>query len=147
MRSDRRIVDGEALALYRRRRSRRPPARQLRSLNDAGTRDRAPRPPRQRATSAHTASSDLSTVAYIGDLDSASTAISLPLNNENDILQISPGTATSASPTPARPTSRRPDDCYPNGPRTFARLIPSDTVEAARDRVLHALAGRPAART
>ncbi|HEY7966311.1 MAG TPA: ABC transporter substrate-binding protein [Solirubrobacteraceae bacterium] len=81
--------------------------------------------------SAQTASSDLSTTAYIGDLDSASTALSLPLNNQNGILQLSPG-----APYPGF-TDRGPANVggdplnfYGNTPRTFARLVPSDTVQA-----------------
>ena len=86
---------------------------------------------RQVANSAHAAASDLSTIAYIGDLDSASTAISLPLNNENGILQISPGSSYSGF-TDQSPVAPRggPAVWYPNGQRTFARLVPSDAVEA-----------------
>jgi branched-chain amino acid transport system substrate-binding protein len=85
----------------------------------------------QTARSARAASTDLSTVAYIGDLDSAATALSLPLNNENDILQVSPGSSyvgfTDASPVNYTGDPRR---YYPNGYRTFARLVPSDLAEA-----------------
>ncbi len=86
---------------------------------------------RQVANSAHVAASDLSTIAYIGDLDSAATAISLPLNNENGILQISPGSSYSGF-TDQSPVAPRggPAVWYPNGQRTFARLVPSDAVEA-----------------
>lgn len=86
---------------------------------------------RQVANSAHLAASDLSTIAYIGDLDSAATAISLPLNNENGILQISPGSSYSGF-TDQSPVAPRggPGVWYPNGERTFARLVPSDAVEA-----------------
>ncbi len=81
--------------------------------------------------SAHSASSDLSTVAYIGDYDSAATAISLPLNNQNDILQISPGSSyvgfTDADPADLTGDPRA-FDAY--GTPTFARLVPSDLIEA-----------------
>ncbi|MCA1689717.1 MAG: branched-chain amino acid ABC transporter substrate-binding protein [Actinobacteria bacterium] len=81
---------------------------------------------------ARVASSDRSTIAYIGDFDSPATAISLPLLNEGGILQVSPA-STYIGLTQAAPTDGRgePDRYYPSaGPRTFARLAPSDAVEA-----------------
>jgi branched-chain amino acid transport system substrate-binding protein len=85
----------------------------------------------QTANSAHAAASDLSTIAYIGDLYSPSTAISLPLTNENGILQLSPGSSYSGF-TDSSPVAPKggPSRWYPNGTRTFARLVPADTVEA-----------------
>jgi branched-chain amino acid transport system substrate-binding protein len=85
----------------------------------------------QTARSAHAASSDLSTVAYIGDLDSAATALSLPLNNENDVLQISPGSPYAGfTDAGSANYTGDPSRYYPNGSPTFARLVPSDAVEA-----------------
>ncbi|MGI8803125.1 MAG: ABC transporter substrate-binding protein, partial [Solirubrobacteraceae bacterium] len=81
---------------------------------------------------ARTASSDRSTIAYVGDFDSPATAISLPLLNEGGILQVSPA-STYIGLTEAAPTDGRgePDRYYPSaGPRTFARLAPSDAAEA-----------------
>ena len=43
------------------------------------------------ATNAKTAAQDPSTIAYLGDFDSAATAVSLPLINAAGILQVSPG--------------------------------------------------------
>ena len=85
----------------------------------------------QTARSAHAASSDLSTVAYIGDMDSAATALSLPLNNENDVLQISPGSPyVGFTDAGSADYTGDPGRYYPNNSRTFARLVPSDAVEA-----------------
>jgi branched-chain amino acid transport system substrate-binding protein len=85
----------------------------------------------QTADSAHSAASDLSTIAYIGDLYSPSTALSLPLNNENGILQLSPGSSYSGFTDPSSVAPKGgPSRWYPNGTRTFARLVPADTVEA-----------------
>ena len=85
----------------------------------------------QTARSAHAASSDLSTVAYIGDMDSAATALSLPLNNENDVLQISPGSPyVGFTDAGGADYNGDPGRYYPNHSRTFARLVPSDAVEA-----------------
>jgi branched-chain amino acid transport system substrate-binding protein len=134
------IVNGEILALYDHDGHVGRLHVSLESLNDYADAavsdpllpDPLRSPPLQIAQSAHTASSDLSTVAYIGDYDSAATAISLQLNNQNDILQISPGSSyvgfTDASPVDS---PGDPDVFYPyGGQRTFARLVPSDAVEA-----------------
>jgi branched-chain amino acid transport system substrate-binding protein len=85
----------------------------------------------QVANSAHSAASDLSTIAYIGDLYSPQTAISLPLLNENGILQVSPGSSYSGfTDASSVAPGGGPKIFYPNGQQTFARLVPADTVEA-----------------
>jgi len=88
-------------------------------------------PSLQIGQSAHTASSDLSTAAYIGDYDSDATWISLTLNNQNEILQVSPGSSyvgfTDANPADL---AGDPGAFDPYGRRSFARLVPSDALEA-----------------
>jgi len=88
-----------------------------------------------RETAAHAAEAagqDIDAIAYIGDFDSAASAISLPLLNENDILQVSPASPyvglTDANPLDL---TGEPAIYYPSGRRTFARLLPSDVREAA----------------
>jgi branched-chain amino acid transport system substrate-binding protein len=83
------------------------------------------------ATDAKTAAEDTSTIAYLGDYNSAATAVSLPLINAAGILQISP-----ASPYVGLTSSRdagqdEPERFYPTGKRNFARLQPGDPVQAA----------------
>jgi branched-chain amino acid transport system substrate-binding protein len=133
------VVDGEALALYNAGGRVRflvhgRPSQlhvSLDSLNDAdpkldGWSDNAT------GLSAKTASQDLSSVAYIGDFDSGATAASLPLNNENGVLQISPGSPYLGftEPGPGVPAVE-PRSFYPlSGPHTFARLVPSYRQEA-----------------
>lgn len=86
---------------------------------------------RTTADAARAAGQDLDAVAYIGDFDSGATAVSLPIMNENNILQISP-----ASPYIGFTDASRfgqvgePDRYYPDGTPTFARLVPSDAAEA-----------------
>ena len=125
------IANGEALALYDADGHVGNLHVSLASLNDTADPITGTSQTAQAGFSAHSASSDLSTVAYIGDLDSASTAISLPLNNENDILQISPGSSyigfTDSNPFDF---TGDPGYFYPNGVPTFARLVPSDLAEA-----------------
>lgn len=74
---------------------------------------------------------DPNAIAYLGDLDSAATALSLPLLNEAGVLQVSPS-STYLGLT-QRGTSRKgePERFYPSGIRTFGRVIPADDVQAA----------------
>jgi branched-chain amino acid transport system substrate-binding protein len=134
------IVNGEILALYDHDGHVGRLHVSLESLNDYADAavsdpllpDPLRSPQLQIAQSAHTASSDLSTVAYIGDYDSAATAISLQLNNQNDILQLSPGSSYVGFTDPsAVDLPGDPGVFYPyGGARSFARLVPSDAVEA-----------------
>jgi len=129
------VVNGEELALYQAGGHVGQLHVSLQELDDAAdpavSAPVTPSSGRQAANSAHVAASDLSTVAYIGDLDSAATAISLPLNNENGILQISPGSSYSGFTDSSAVAPRGGSGVwYPNGHRTFARLVPSDAVEA-----------------
>jgi branched-chain amino acid transport system substrate-binding protein len=73
---------------------------------------------------------DLNAIAYIGDRDSAATALSVPLTNEGNILQVSPSSTYDGLTR----TSRRqgePDRFYPSGARTFGRVVPADHVQAS----------------
>ncbi len=73
---------------------------------------------------------DLNAIAYIGERDSAATALSLPLTNEGHILQVSPSSTYDGLTR----TSRRqgePERFYPSGERTFARVVPADHVQAS----------------
>jgi ABC-type branched-subunit amino acid transport system substrate-binding protein len=125
------MSNGEALALYRAGGHVGRLHVSFTSLNDASLESGSPTA-EVAGASAHNASSDQSTVAYIGDLDSASTRISLPLNNENDILQISPGSPYVGFTDPSHvDIAGDPTTYYANGQRTFARLVPSDSVQAA----------------
>jgi branched-chain amino acid transport system substrate-binding protein len=85
------------------------------------------------AANAQYAASKPTTVAYIGDFDSAATAISLQAISPTGILQISPWSPYIGF-TDANPADGKGDPArfYPaNGPNTFARLVPSDLAEAA----------------
>ena len=124
------IADGAALALYGAGGHVGPLHVSFVVLNDAGYRGGAWTAP-QTGDSARTASSDQSSVAYIGDFDSGASAISQKLNNENDIVQILPGSGYAGFTD--RSPANQPGDpgaYYPDGSRTLVRLIPSDAVEA-----------------
>jgi branched-chain amino acid transport system substrate-binding protein len=80
---------------------------------------------------ARTAVSDLNAIAYIGELDSAATALSLPLTNEGHILQVSPASTYDGLTRSGGSRPAEPDRFYPSGERTFGRVVPPDHVQAA----------------
>lgn len=80
---------------------------------------------------ARTAVRDMNTIAYIGELDSGATALSLPLLNEAGVLQISPSSTYVGLTRPGSGRKGEPERFYPSGRRTFGRLVPADDVQAA----------------
>jgi len=95
------------------------------------------------STNAKTAAQDLSTIAYIGDFNSAATAISLPLTNAAGILQVSPSSPYQGLTRSLDAGQDEPERFYLSGKRTFARLQPGDTVQAkAQVRLMSALGVR-----
>jgi branched-chain amino acid transport system substrate-binding protein len=81
------------------------------------------------ADNARQAIRDPSTVAYLGELDSGASALSIPILNEAGVLQVSP-TSGYAGLTRKGVVQGEPDKYYPSGRRTFARTAPSDHVQA-----------------
>jgi branched-chain amino acid transport system substrate-binding protein len=73
---------------------------------------------------------DLNAIAYIGDRDSAATALSLPITNEGHVLQVSPS-STYDGLTRASRRQGEPERFYPSGQRTFGRVVPADHVQAS----------------
>jgi branched-chain amino acid transport system substrate-binding protein len=125
------IVNGEKLALSQAGGRIGPFHVSFASLDDADP-TRGTWTPEIVSQAARQAAQDKSTIAYLGDFDSGATAISLPLVNEAGILQISPGsTYVGLTRVAAEAGKGEPDRYYPSGLRTFARLMPSDSLEAA----------------
>ncbi len=73
---------------------------------------------------------DLNAIAYIGERDSAATALSLPLTNEGHILQVSPSSTYDGLTRESR-RQGEPERFYPSGERTFGRVVPADHVQAS----------------
>jgi branched-chain amino acid transport system substrate-binding protein len=82
------------------------------------------------ASDAKTAANDPSTIAYLGDYNSAATAISLPLINAAGILQVSPASPYAGLTSAAYAGQDEPERFYPTGRRSFARLQPGDPAQA-----------------
>jgi branched-chain amino acid transport system substrate-binding protein len=83
------------------------------------------------ATNAKTAAEDTGTIAYLGEYNSAATAVSLPLINAAGILQVSPGSPYVGLTSSLDAGQDEPERFYPSGRRNFARLQPGDLTQAA----------------
>jgi branched-chain amino acid transport system substrate-binding protein len=79
------------------------------------------------------AAEDPSTIAYLGELDGGASAVSLPVTNRAQILQLSPadGLTSLMRAPPGRPRAG-PERYYPGERRTFARLVEADRTFARR---------------
>lgn len=86
--------------------------------------------PGETATDAKYAAQDSSTIAYLGDLNSEATAISLPIVNAAGVLQVSPTSPYVGLTSSLDANQDEPERFYPTGKRTFARLMPADPVQA-----------------
>jgi branched-chain amino acid transport system substrate-binding protein len=74
---------------------------------------------------------DINAIAYIGDRDSAATALSLPLTNEGGILQVSPTSSYDGLTRSGGVRTGEPERFYPAATRTFGRMVPPDHVQAS----------------
>ena len=83
-------------------------------------------------SNAHRAAEDPTTIAYLGELDSGASAISVPITNDEGILQVAPldGLTSLTRLQPGASIASRPDRYYPSGERTFLRLVPGDNRQA-----------------
>ena len=81
---------------------------------------------------ARTAVSDKTTIGYIGEYNSGISKVTIPINNRAGIAQVSPAN-TYVGLTTNKPGSEpgEPDKYYPTGKRTYARVVPPDTIQGA----------------
>jgi branched-chain amino acid transport system substrate-binding protein len=88
--------------------------------------------PQQTAANAREVAGDDKAVAYIGEFNSGASAISIPILNQIGLAQISPAN-TYVGLTTDEPGSEKgePAKFYPLGTRTYARIVPRDTIQAA----------------
>ena len=86
--------------------------------------------PEATSTNAKTAAQDTSTIAYLGELGSAATAVSLPLINAAGILQVSPSSPYVGLTSSRDAGQDEPERFYPSGKRSFGRLQPGDSSQA-----------------
>jgi branched-chain amino acid transport system substrate-binding protein len=88
--------------------------------------------PEATQANARKAAQDSSTAAYIGEFNSGGSAVSIPILNEAGVPQISPAnTAVGLTTNAPGSTPGEPDKYYPAGTRTYTRIVPKDTIQAA----------------
>jgi branched-chain amino acid transport system substrate-binding protein len=87
--------------------------------------------PGQTTLNARAAVLDPTTIGYVGEVNSGASAVSIPPLNRAGIPQVSP-TSTAIGLTSGGPEAfpGEPQKYYPTGVRTFARVVPNDSVQA-----------------
>jgi branched-chain amino acid transport system substrate-binding protein len=98
--------------------------------------------PGQTAANARKAAADPKTVYYIGEFNSGASEISIPILNQAGIPQVSPAN-TYVGLTTNEPGSApgEPEKYYPTGTRTYLRIVPRDSIQAAADLIAMKNAG------
>ncbi len=84
--------------------------------------------------SAVTAARNQQTVAYIGDLDSGATQLSLPILNQAGIVQLTPGSGYPGLTDDVKNVTfplGEPNKYYPQSRPSLFRLVPNDIIQAA----------------
>jgi branched-chain amino acid transport system substrate-binding protein len=87
--------------------------------------------PEATSANARKAAQDKNTGIYIGEFNSGATAVSLPILNEAGVPQISAANTAVGLTTKDITQPGTPDKYYPAGKRTFARIVPRDTIQGA----------------
>ena len=88
--------------------------------------------PTQTAANARKAATDPKAVYYIGEFNSGASEVSIPILNQAGVPQVSPAN-TYVGLTTNEPGSApgEPQKYYPTGKRTYLRIVPRDTIQAA----------------
>lgn len=82
-------------------------------------------------TNAQTASADPTTIAYVGDFNSGASGVSIPILNPLGIAQVSPySSAVGLTSDGPGSLPGEPQAYYPTTLQTFARVVPSDYIQA-----------------
>jgi branched-chain amino acid transport system substrate-binding protein len=98
---------------------------------DAARAGEGPWSPERVDANAERAADDPKAIAYLGELAYGASAVSVPITNDAQLLQVSPSdTLTSLTRTPIGRPRAGPDRYYPTGTRSFARLVPNDDLLA-----------------
>ena len=90
--------------------------------------------PGQTAADARKAASDTKAVYYMGEFNSGASEVSIPILNEAGLPMVSPAN-TYVGLTTNQPGSApgEPQKYYPTGTRTYLRIVPIDSIQAASD--------------
>ncbi len=124
------VLNGEQLALTQARGRVGRYRIQLKALDDS-TPQRDEWDPGKTTANARIVLQDPTTIGYIGDFNSGASAVSIPLLNRLGIPQISASSsAVGLTSDAAGAAPGEPEKYYPTKIRTFARVVPNDTVQA-----------------
>jgi branched-chain amino acid transport system substrate-binding protein len=98
--------------------------------------------PAQCAANARKVAQDSKAVYYMGEFNSGCSEVSIPILNQAGISQVSPAN-TYVGLTTNEPGSApgEPQKYYPTGTRTYLRIVPRDSIQAAADLVAMKEAG------
>jgi branched-chain amino acid transport system substrate-binding protein len=98
--------------------------------------------PGQTAANARRAATDPRAVYYIGEFNSGASEVSIPILNQGGIPQVSPAN-TYVGLTTSLPGSApgEPRKYYPTSVRTYLRIVPIDSIQAASDLIAMKQAG------
>jgi branched-chain amino acid transport system substrate-binding protein len=90
--------------------------------------------PSQTAANAREAATDPKTVYYIGEFNSGASEVSIPILNTASIPQVSPAnTYVGLTTNLPGSASGEPMKYYPSGTRSYLRIVPIDSIQAASD--------------
>jgi branched-chain amino acid transport system substrate-binding protein len=98
--------------------------------------------PGQTAANARKVAADPKAVYYIGEFNSGASEVSIPILNQAGVPQVSPAntyvglTTNLPGSAPGEPTKY-----YPTGTRTYLRIVPIDSIQAAADLIAAKQAG------
>jgi branched-chain amino acid transport system substrate-binding protein len=125
------VVKGEKLALSQVKNTVGPCKITFKQLDDstaqAGQWDAG-----QVSSNARKAAQDKSAIAYLGEFNSGASAISIPIINQANLMQISPSnTALELTKNPGPSGKGAPAKYYPTGKRTYARVVAADHIQGA----------------
>src|SRR6266702_6761837 len=88
--------------------------------------------PGQTAADARKAASDPKAVYYIGEFNSGASEVSIPILNQAGIPQVSPANTYDGLTTNLPGSAPgEPQKFYPSGTRTYLRIVPIDSIQAA----------------
>ena len=125
------VINGEKLALKQKGNKCGDFTIKYESLDDA-TAAAGKWEPGATSANARKVAQDDSAIAYLGEFNSGASAISIPINNEAGILQVSPSnTALGLTKGGAGAEQGEPDKYYPSGERNYGRVVPIDTIQGA----------------
>jgi branched-chain amino acid transport system substrate-binding protein len=82
------------------------------------------------AENAGRAADDPAAIAYLGELELGASAVSVPVTNEESILQVSPTDGLTSLTLPQSDPGAGPERFYTADSRNFLRLVPPDSAQA-----------------